>query len=1010
MSKKHNIKLVATNDVHYLYKEDAELQDVLMCVQMRKTVGDPNRMKFSSDDYYYKTYEEMEELFPAYPEALDITNEIADKCNVVLRTKSMGENAKLDEKYKLPANENLIPAYITPTGESPYDFLRRISYEGLERLYPEITQELIDRMEMELEVISSQGFVEYFLIVWDYINYAREHDIPVGPGRGSGAGSLVAYTSGITKVDPIKYQLFFERFINKERVSMPDFDVDFCTDRRYEVIEYTKQRYGADHVAGIVTFGCMKAKNAIRDVCRAMGYPHAIGDAIAKEVPNKPLDGLSASKPLLKYYFGTTKNPDDEKFVIASLKKMYEEDEDVRKIADIAIKLEGVPRNTSMHAAGVLIAPEAVSNFVPLARNGEDIVTQFDMIELEHLGLLKMDFLGLITLTDIDKAIKYVKEDHGIDIDFYNMEYDDPKVFELISSGNTDAIFQLESGGMKKFMKDLGPTCMDDIIAGISMYRPGPMDSIPQFVKCKKNPQEIVYDDPCLEPILNTTYGCIVYQEQVMKIVQVMAGYSLGQADNIRRIMGKKKVDKIAAERVKFVDGYEDPTGKHSIPGAVKLGHDRAVAEKIFDRMAEFAKYAFNKSHAAAYAYVGYQTAYLKCYYEVELLTAVLNNRISNADDIKKYTTYAKKEGFELLPPDINHSYTYFKVENGNIRFGLAALKNVGTGVVDEIIKERNENGPFKSFEDYCQRVSSQALNKRTLESLILSGAFDCFGKHRSQLMSVFALAVDRVTKDQKNASTGQFTMFDGMNEVDESFNAFEYPNIKEFAKEQLLKHEKDIVGIYLSGHPLNDYLDKYDSFNLTSDMLKPSEEIEEMDESGEEQEATYDQVEDGQSVVCGGIITEVSKKVKNNKEMCFIKLEDIYGSIEVAFFGKVYSIYKSLIAEDKLVTIKGKISIRNFTPSVIADEVISWTKAEEVEEKKIETKKLYLRFDTKNIDIYNKVISSLRSYSGDCDVIVKCTTENKAFALNFKVDTNNYLINELIGIIGNENVILKGN
>ena len=1010
MSKKHNIKLVATNDVHYLYKEDAELQDVLMCVQMRKTVGDPNRMKFSSDDYYYKTYEEMEELFPAYPEALDITNEIADKCNVVLRTKSMGENAKLDEKYKLPANENLIPAYITPTGESPYDFLRRISYEGLERLYPEITQELIDRMEMELEVISSQGFVEYFLIVWDYINYAREHDIPVGPGRGSGAGSLVAYTSGITKVDPIKYQLFFERFINKERVSMPDFDVDFCTDRRYEVIEYTKQRYGADHVAGIVTFGCMKAKNAIRDVCRAMGYPHAIGDAIAKEVPNKPLDGLSASKPLLKYYFGTTKNPDDEKFVIASLKKMYEEDEDVRKIADIAIKLEGVPRNTSMHAAGVLIAPEAVSNFVPLARNGEDIVTQFDMIELEHLGLLKMDFLGLITLTDIDKAIKYVKEDHGIDIDFYNMEYDDPKVFELISSGNTDAIFQLESGGMKKFMKDLGPTCMDDIIAGISMYRPGPMDSIPQFVKCKKNPQEIVYDDPCLEPILNTTYGCIVYQEQVMKIVQVMAGYSLGQADNIRRIMGKKKVDKIAAERVKFVDGYEDPTGKHSIPGAVKLGHDRAVAEKIFDRMAEFAKYAFNKSHAAAYAYVGYQTAYLKCYYEVELLTAVLNNRISNADDIKKYTTYAKKEGFELLPPDINHSYTYFKVENGNIRFGLAALKNVGTGVVDEIIKERNENGPFKSFEDYCQRVSSQALNKRTLESLILSGAFDCFGKHRSQLMSVFALAVDRVTKDQKNASTGQFTMFDGMNEVDESFNALEYPNIKEFAKEQLLKHEKDIVGIYLSGHPLNDYLDKYDSFNLTSDMLKPSEEIEEMDESGEEQEATYDQVEDGQSVVCGGIITEVSKKVKNNKEMCFIKLEDIYGSIEVAFFGKVYSIYKSLIAEDKLVTIKGKISIRNFTPSVIADEVISWTKAEEVEEKKIETKKLYLRFDTKNIDIYNKVISSLRSYSGDCDVIVKCTTENKAFALNFKVDTNNYLINELIGIIGNENVILKGN
>ncbi len=1007
MSKKYNIKLVATNDVHYLYKEDAELQDVLMCVQMRKTVNDPNRMKFSTDEFYYKTYEEMAELFPGYLDALDATLEIADKCNVVLKTKSMGENPKLDEKYKLPANENHIPAYVTPTGETPYEFLRRISYEGLERLYPEVTQELIDRMEMELEVISSQGFVEYFLIVWDYINYARENDIPVGPGRGSGAGSLVAYTSGITKVDPMKYQLFFERFINKERVSMPDFDVDFCTDRRGEVIEYTKRRYGEDHVAGIVTYGCMKAKNAVRDVTRALGFPHAVGDAIAKEIPNKPMDGLKASAPLLKYYFGTTGKPEDEKYIIAPLRKMYEEDDDVKKIADIAIKLEGVPRNTSMHAAGVLIAPEAIPNYVALARNGEDIVTQLDMIELEHLGLLKMDFLGLITLTDIHKALKYIKEDHGVDIDFYNMEYDDPKVFELISSGQTDAIFQLESGGMKKFMKDLGPTCMDDIIAGISMYRPGPMDSIPQFVKCKKNPSEVVYDDPCLEPILNTTYGCIVYQEQVMKIVQVMAGYSLGQADNIRRIMGKKKVDKIAAEKVKFIDGYEDPTGKHSIPGAVKLGHDRAVAEKIFDRMAEFAKYAFNKSHAAAYAYVGYQTAYLKCYYEVEFLTAVLNNRISNADQIKTYTTLAKKEGFEILPPDINHSYTYFKVENGNIRFGLAALKNVGTAIIDEIVKERNENGPFKSFEDYCSRVSMQALNKRTLESLILGGAFDCFGKHRSQLMAVFALAVERVSKDKKNANAGQFTMFDGENAVDESFNALEYPNIKEFNRETLLKREKEVVGIYLSGHPLDDYLDRYDAFDLTSDMLKPAEETEEFEDE-EVQEAVFDQVTDGQNVTCGGIIVEVSKKMKNGKEMCFIKLEDLYGAIEVAFFGRVYAKYKAVIEEDKLVTIKGKISLRNGMPSVIADEVIEWIKAEE-KENVVSEKKLYLRFDTKNIDVYNKVMKTLHSYNGDCGVIIKCTTLNKAFALNVSVDANNYLINELYGVIGNENVVLKG-
>jgi DNA polymerase-3 subunit alpha len=496
-----------------------------------------------------------------------------------------------------------------------------------------------------------------------------------------------------------------------------------------------------------------------------------------------------------------------------------------------------------------------------------------------------------------------------------------------------------------------------------------------------------------------------------MKIVQVMAGYSLGQADNIRRIMGKKKVEKIAAEKVKFIDGYEDPTGKHSIPGAVKLGHDRAVAEKIFDRMAEFAKYAFNKSHAAAYGYVSYQTAYLKCYYEVELLTAVLNNRISNADQIKTYTTLAKKEGFEILPPDINHSYTYFKVENGNIRFGLAALKNVGTAVIDEIVKEREANGPFKSFEDYCSRVSMQALNKRTLESLILGGAFDCFGKYRSQLMAVFTIAVERVSKDIKNANIGQFTMFDGENAVDEKFNSLDYPNIKEFNRETLLKREKEVVGIYLSGHPLDEYLDKYDDFNLTSDMLKPAEDEDKpMDDEYEDgqEEAVFDQVQDGQNVVCGGIIVEISKKLKNNKEMCFIKIEDLYGTIEVAFFGRVYTKYKTLIEEDKLVTIKGKISLRNGMASVIADEIFHWKKEEEVQ---VQTtnKKLYLRFDTKNIDVYNKVMKTLQSYLGDCGVIIKCTTANKAYALNVSVDPNNYLINELYGIVGTENVVLKG-
>ncbi len=1008
-SKELGIKLVATNDVHYLNKEDAELQDALMCVQMHKKVSDQDRMKFETDEFYFKTYEEMLEILPGYEDALNNTLEIAAKCNVVLKTKSLGEVASLDEKYKLPANKNYIPAYVPYTGETTFNFLKRMAYEGLEKLYPNVNQELKERMEMELQTIKDQGFVEYFLVVWDYINYARENDIPVGPGRGSGAGSLVAYCIGITKVDPMKYHLIFERFINKERVSMPDFDVDFCMDRRGEVIEYVKKKYGSDHVAGIVTFGCMKAKNAIRDVGRVLDLPIPEVDKLCKEIPNMPLDGLKKDKPVLKYYFGTTHDPANEKYIIPDLKKAYEDDDLIKKVVNMAIKLEGVPRNCSMHAAGVLIAPEPVSNFVPLARNGEEIVTQFDMIEIEHLGLLKMDFLGLRTLTDIKKSLDYIKENHGVDIDFYNMEYDDPKVFELISSGNTDAVFQLESAGMKRFMKDLGPTCMDDIIAGISLYRPGPMDSIPQFVKCKKDPSAVVYDDPCLVDILDVTYGCIVYQEQVMKIVQVMAGFSLGQADNIRRIMGKKKVEKIAAEKVKFVEGWEDPEGKSSIPGAVKLGHDRAVAEKVFDRMAEFAKYAFNKSHAAAYAYVGYQTAYLKTYYEVEFLTAVLNNRITNADEIKKYTTYAKKEGFEVLPPDINKSTTFFRTEDGNIRFGLAALKGVGSTVIDLIISERNKNGDFKSFEDFISRVDIQALNKRVLESLIVAGAFDCFGKYRSQLMAVYSVAVERAIKDHKNKQSGQFSMFDSIADVKVDFDSLDYPNIKEYNKETLLKFEKEVVGIYISGHPLNDYIDYYDSFNLTSEMLKPSEEIEENiddDVSNQDNEAVYDQIYDGMPVTCGGIIVEKKKKLsKDGKEFAFIKIEDLYGIMEVSLFGNVFPRYKNIVEEDALVTIKGKISMRNGSPSINAQEVIPWKKrGEEIKEDE-NSQKLYLKFDTKDIDTFNKIKSSLKAYPGQAEVIIKCTTYNKPFVYNFKVELNNYLLNELYGIIGHENV-----
>lgn len=1017
MSKRLGIKLVATNDVHYLNKEDSELQDVLMCVQMGKTIDDPDRMKFSTDEFYLKTYEEMQEALPGYEEALDRTVEIADKCHVSIRTKSLKEakekgNQFVPEEDTLDASDNFIPQYKPDNGQTPVEFLRSLAEEGLKRNYKEITKELRDRLEMELSTIEKLGFVEYFLVVWDYINFARKNDIPVGPGRGSGAGSLVAYCSGITQVDPMRYELFFDRFINPERVSMPDFDVDFCTDRRGEVIEYAKRRYGFDHVSNIATYGNMQAKNAIRDVSRVLRYPLSETDKITKEIPLKPVK----KPPVLKYYFGTTGKEEDKQYIIPELRRLYEEDEMVKKIVDMAIKLEGVPRNISMHAAGVLIAPDPVYDHVPMAKSGNDVITQFDMLELEHLGLLKMDFLGLITLTDIHKALKYIKENHGVEIDFAKMDYNDPKVFELISSGNTDSVFQLDGSGMKKFMKDLQPSCLEDVIAGISLYRPGPMDFIPRFIEGKRNPEKIVYDDPCLEPVLKNTYGCIVYQEQVMKIFQVMAGYSLGGADNVRRIMGKKQVEKIQFEKEKFLNGYVDPTGqKPPIPGAIALGHDKDVSIKIFDQMAKFAGYAFNKSHAAAYAYVAYQTAYLKTYYEVEFLTAVLNNRIASADNVKKFTNYARKEGFEILAPDINKSNTLFKTENGNIRFGLGALKNVGTAVTDFIMQEREKNGEFKSFEDFISRCAcaESGINKRTLEALILSGAFASFGRYRSQLMDVYPLIMERTIADKKKKATGQFSIFDTFEEESAVVNSVEYPNIKEYNKETLLKNEKAYAGIYLSGHPLDDYIEKYDSFTFTSDMfdnlVQEGEENFEQEEFGDEINSfdSDDNIKDGQQVVCGGQIVEISKKLTKSGNMCFLQIEDIYGTFEVIVFAKAYNKYKDLLVEDGLVTIKGKVSLRpGSNPVILAEGVSSWQKKED--EVIHSEKKLYLRFDTKDPDIYAKVKAIVSSYPGDSQIVVKCNSSGSAFAFSSKVDINNYLINELIGLLGEANVVLK--
>ncbi len=1011
MSKKHNIKMVATNDAHYLYKEDAEMQDVLMCVQMGKFLDDPDRMKFSTNEFYLKTYEEMKEAMIGFEEALDTTLEIADKCDVVIQTKSLGEIFEVDKRYKLPADKNFIPVYKPDTGEDAYEFLRRISYEGLHRNYKEVTQELIDRMEMELEIIKEQGFVEYFLIVWDYINYAQSVGIPVGPGRGSGAGSLVAYCSGITKIDPIKYNLFFERFINRERVSMPDFDVDFCMDRRGEVVEYAKRRYGIDHVANIVTFGCMQAKNAIRDVGRVLRIPNSEVMHITKLIPNKLPDGIK-KPPVLKYYFGTTGKPENDKYIIPELRELYDNDEDIKHIIDMAIKLEGVPRNVSTHACGVLISPEPVSNYVPVAISEGQRVTQYNMIELEHMGLLKMDFLGLRTLTDIKKTCDYIYENHGVKIDFYdkNMTYDDPEVYEMLANGNTDAVFQLESSGFKKVMKDLKPTCLEDIVAGVAMYRPGPMDSIPKFIQNKHHPEEIVYDDPCLEPILNVTYGCIVYQEQVMQIVQVMAGYSMGQADNIRRIMGKKQVEKIDQEREKFVNGWEDPSGKRSIPGAVKLGHKKEVAEKIFDEMKEFAKYAFNKSHACAYAHITYQTAYLKHYYETEFLTAILNNRITNADNITKYISFARGEGIEVLPPDINKSMSYFHTEGKAIRFGLGGLKHVGTALTDAIIKEREENGQYKSFEDFISRAVKVGINKKAIECLILSGAFDCFGHLRSQYMAVYERAVERAVKDKKNEQTGQISMF---GTIEDFKDEIDYPNIKEYNKKTLLKNEREIIGVYMSGHPLQDYEKKFERFDLTSDMLLQDDENENEDfemKMDVDDLLSESGLQDGQSFTCGGIITEVNmKRTKAGKTMCYVKLEDLKGTMEITFFANAVQKFRSVLEEDNLVTIKGHINVRDSsTLSVVGESVFLWKDEEERNEKNKGKGRICLKFDTKNPDVYSRVKNSLASYPGDTQVVIKCSSTDKSFVYQQGVNINNHLTNELAGIIGSENVVVQ--
>ena len=835
MHEETGIELVVTNDCHYTDAEDAEAHDLLLCIQTGKKVQDTDRMRYEGGQYFVKSEEEMKKLFPYAKEAVENTQKIADRCHV-----------------EIEFGHTKLPHFEVPEGYDSWTYLNKLCFDGLERRYGDRAPEMKPQLEYELNVIKTMGYVDYFLIVWDFINYARSVGIPVGPGRGSAAGSLVSYTTGITNIDPVRYQLFFERFLNPDRVSMPDIDVDICYERRSEVIAYVVDKYGADCVTQIITFGTLKAKNAIRDVGRVLDYPYAYVDDIAKSIPNEL--NITIKGALEKNH---------------ELRERYESEPQVHELIDYAISLEGLPRNAGTHAAGVVISQSPMDEFVPLALSSEGLpVTQFTMTTIEELGLLKMDFLGLRTLTVIKDACDMVKENHGVDIDFDTMECDDPEIFKLISSGKCDGIFQLESAGMKSFMKELKPESLEDVIAGISLYRPGPMDFIPNYIKGKNNKDAVTYDCPQLEPILKPTYGCIVYQEQVMQIVRDLAGFSLGRSDEVRRAMSKKKTKVMEQERQSFVYGNEEA----GIPGCIKNGIPEAVANKIYDDMIDFAKYAFNKAHAACYAVVGYQTAYLRYYYPVEFFAALMTSMIGNTSKISEYIQVCRNMNIELLPPDINEGGGTFKAVNGKIRYGMYAIKSLGRPVIDAIVKNREENGDYQDLEDFIRRVGSTDVNKRAVENLILAGALDSLPGNRKAKSLIYTDIMDAIVNTKKNSMEGQLSLFDLAPEESKDEFSFQLPNVDEFDRETLLMKEKDILGIYVSGHPLEEYMDILQE-NVTAKSL------EFMLEDG----ASVANIEDDKEVVVGGMFTEVKiHYTKKNQTMAFLTLEDLYGTIEL--------------------------------------------------------------------------------------------------------------------------------
>ena len=861
MHRETGIDLVATNDVHYTMAEDAEPHDVLLCLQTQKKLSDENRMRYEGGQYYVKSPEEMARLFPYALEALENTHKIAQRCHV-----------------EIEFGVTKLPKYDVPDGLTSWEYLNKLCHEGLEQRYHPVTDALKKRLDYELSTIKNMGYVDYFLIVWDFIKYARDNDIMVGPGRGSAAGSLVAYTLGITQLDPIRYDLLFERFLNPERVSMPDIDVDFCFERRQEVIDYVRRKYGDDCVVQIVTFGTLAARGVIRDVGRVLDMPYAQVDTIAKMIPQEL--NITIDKAL-------GMNPE--------LRKAYEEQDDIHRLIDLAKRLEGLPRHTSMHAAGVVISQKDVSEYVPLSRAQDgSIVTQFTMTTLEELGLLKMDFLGLRTLTVIQNAVKMVEKSTGMLLDMQKIDYNDKKVLDSLGTGRTDGVFQLESAGMKSFMKELKPQSLEDVIAGISLYRPGPMDFIPQYIRGKNRPDTIRYDCPQMEPILKPTYGCIVYQEQVMQIVRDLAGYTLGRSDLVRRAMSKKKASVMAKERQNFVYGNVE----EGVPGCIANGISEEIANKIYDEMTDFAKYAFNKSHAAAYAVVSYQTAYLKYYYPVEFMAALMTSVVEMPNKVAEYISVCRQMGIQILPPDINHGMYGFSVDNGAIRYALSAIKSIGRPVIEGIVREREEHGEYTSLKTFVERNIDQ-INKRVVENLIKAGALDCLEGNRKQKMTIYTQIIDSINQDKKHTMAGQLSLFDIASEEDKKEFEIRMPQVEEYPKEIILTFEKEVLGIYLSGHPLERYR------NMMEKMISAkTSDFQPDDETG------IPEVYDNQKVIVGGMITDKTiKYTKNNKVMAFLTVEDLVGTVEVVVFPRDYEKCQMFLNEDARLFIQGRVS-----------------------------------------------------------------------------------------------------